>query len=282
MGYVTHLIENGSVLRPSKATLTDTYIADLVGGLRTMLLTTSQDWMLKGTYADMGLATAHSDKERPLEFAAGYTVARNEYQEVLEDLRTKWYAEAANVGRYFGLREAERIESRDIITRIKGQLYSTHKLGRLKQITDRQMKARYGNTILQRTSMIKEGKSYLIVEHAKGTRGRFLEITAGARENAVNRLHAFIRSQPAHVNNMRVYPDKITTLKAERNYTRTQERNGGHRASQMNSHADRHFEAQRLWKELLNSGMSRAEASKILVQMLGHVDSRKKDSYIKR
>ena len=249
MDYVRALQNDGSFTRATKTTLTDSYIADLVGGLRTMLLTTKQDWMLRGTYSDMGLNTSREAKEKPMTFVKGYTGLRDAYQRILEGLRTKWYAEAANVGRWFGLREAERIESRDLITKIKGQFYATHRLSPMKPITEKQLKERYGKTIMQRTKEIKEGKTYLIVEHAKGTRNRFCEVTPGMRQDAINRLHSYIRSQPGHVNNMRVYPDKTTTQQAERNYTRTQERNGGHKDSQMNSHADRHFEIQRMYAE---------------------------------
>lgn len=283
MNYVHELKENGSFTRASKTVLKDGSIGDLVGALRTMLLTTKQDYMLRGTYSDMGLDTSKESKENPIKFRPDYEVGRDTYQACLEKHRTKWYAEAAAIGRAFGLREAERIESRDLITRIKGELCATHKLGKMKPITEKQLKERYGKTIMERTKTIKEGKTFLIVEHAKGYRNRFVEVRPGKEQAAVDRLHNFIRSNPAaHCNHMRVYPDVVSNEKAERNYSSVQGRYGADKESQNNCTSDRHHKIQEIFKECRTAGMTYWQAAKVCIEYAGHEYKEKIWRYIER
>jgi hypothetical protein len=277
--FVDRLADGTSILTGKK--LADKTVKDILGNVRKILITIKKDYFLKGTYADMGLKVGHKDLERPIQFTDDYLIRRDAYQEALESHRTTWYAEAARIGRAFGMREAERIESRDTIKVVDGKLYATHLLGPHKEVSAKQLKARYGKTIMRRAEKLVEGKEYLIVEHAKGNRNRFVEIPDGRRREAVERLHGFIRSQDGHSNNRRCYPDKTTCQQAERNYTRTQERYGATRESQLHAHGDRHHEAQSKYAELKSSGMSEKDAKLAVIEMLGHSDPRKCNYYFR-
>ncbi len=103
--------------------------------------------------------------------------------------------------------------------------------------------------LLHFVSGYKRGKTYYIAWRCRAT---FVLTSL-----FVNRVQGFIRNAPGHSIHRKSYPDGTTTQQAERNYLRIQERYGATRANQLSSHCDRHWEAQRLYMECLNSGMTK-------------------------
>ena len=280
--FVEHLKTQPSLL--SGQQLTDKSIKDILSGSRKILICYGKGHMLNETYEAKGLAVGHKDLERPIVFHPGRQADRDALQAKYEMCRNKSYAVQSQLGQAFGLREAGRVESRDTIRFVDGQLYATRGASLYKPVTERQIASRYGKTAVDRLDKVYKGRGqeFLIAENEKGGRTRFLPIDNEARRAAVSRVQLFIRNSPDHQIHRKSYPDGTTTQQAERNYTRIQERYGATRANQLSSHCDRHWEAQRLYTACLNSGMSRKEAALEVVDQMGHSDQRKIDYYIHR
>ena len=96
----------------------------------------------------------------------------------------------------------------------------------------------------------------------------------------MKRLHQFIKNSPGHGKFRNVHPDTINPENAKWNYSKYLERHGADRGSMLHTHGDRHFEAQRLFEECLNNGMSIKEASAVVVITLGHDDPSKIRYYV--
>ena len=264
--------------------LDDGTIKKILVDVRRMLATKNMEHMMKGTYADKGLAVAHSDRERPIDFKPGWEVRREAYQDKLDGHRNPVWGEMHRFGKAMLLRDAEKVESRDTI-KVTGsgkdkRFFATNCLGPFKEVTRKRLQELYGKTCIKRAVKMQPGKEYLIAEHCKGNRTRFVEITDGARREAVSRLHGFINSRSGHNNNKKVYPDQQSTKNAENGYSTTMTRYGGNKDAQLHGHADRHWAAQQLYIELRTSGLSREEARAIISEILGHSDPRKADYYI--
>ena len=262
--------------------LADKSVKDILSGTRKILHCYGKGHLLCETYEAKGLAVGHKDLERPIQFTPDYIERRARFQEKLETCRNKSYAVQSQLGQAFGLREAGRVESRDVIVYRDGQLYATRGAGTLLPITPRTIAMRYGQSALERLGPVyrSPGLEHLIVENEKGSRTRFLPIDSDARRTAVNRVQTYIRTNPDCHIHRKSYPDGNTTQQAERNYIRIQERYGATRDNQLSSHCDRHWEAQRLYQELLDSGMSPKEAAAEVVTQVGHNDCRKIRYYV--
>ena len=256
-------------------------VKDILGQAYKVLVVLGKADLMTSTYDVMGLAVGHKDLERPIQFTPDWEDRRNAYQQLLEQCRTTWYAEASSIGRAFGLREAERCASRDVLYKDGDKMYATYKLGGFKEVTERQLQGRYGYSFTDRLEQMQEGMKYLIVEEAKGNRNRIQAINTPSRFAAVERLHNYIKSQSGHSKEMKVYSDRVSQERAEKNYLKIQGRYGADRASQLNSHADRHREAQRMWHDLLDAGYSKKEAAQNVVVELGHSHCDKIRYYIR-
>lgn len=280
--FLDHLKTQPSLL--SGKLLEDKSIKDILSGSRKILICYGKGHMLNETYEAKGLAVGHKEMERPIDFLPGRQADRDTLQAKYELCRNKSYAVQSQLGQAFGLREAGRVESRDTIRFVDGQLYATRGASLYKPVTERQIAERYGKTAVGRLDKVYKGggKEFFIVENEKGGRTRFLPIDTVERRSAVSRVKLFIRNSPDHQIHRKSYPDGTNTQQAERNYTRIQERYGATRANQLSSHCDRHWEAQRLYKECLSSGMTKIEAAQEVVDQLGHSDPRKIDYYIHR
>ena len=278
--FVEHLKSGKSPL--SGKQLTDKAIKDVLGGVRKILYCYCKEHMLRGTYESLGLKVSHRDLERPMTFTEDYPERRAALQERLEGHRTTWMPVASQLGQAFGLRLAERLASRDLIEYKDGKLLATHKLGRLREVTERQLQARYGRTIVDRLHVLRHspGVPHLIVEDAKGGRNRFQPVNTGARQAAVQRLHDYIRSREDNKVHMKIHPDRQTPKAAHGAYEKTMERYGAGRETQLNAHGDRHWQGQQLYHGLRAEGLSRKAAARVVVEELGHDDPRKINYYI--
>lgn len=284
LGHIDRFVEflrtKPSLLSGTK--LQEKTIKDILSGTRKILICYGKGHLMKDTYEARGLAVGHKDLERPIDFTADYTSRRELFHQKLENCRNKSYAVQSQLGQAFGLREAGRVESRDVIVCRDGTLYATRGAGKPKEITQRTIAERYGQTAVDRLGPVyrSPGLDHLIVENEKGARTRFLPINTEARREAVDRVQNFIRTNPDCQVHRKSYKDGITTQQAERNYTRIQERYGATRENQLSSHCDRHWEAQRLYRECLDNGMNRKEAAAEVVSQMGHSDPRKVRYYI--
>jgi hypothetical protein len=278
--FVQHLKSGKSLL--SGKELTDKAIKDVLSGVRKILYCYGKEHMLKGTYESMGLRVSHRDLERPVKFTEDYPERRAVFQERLEGHRTTWMPVASQLGQAFGLRLAERLASRDLIEYKDGKLMATNKLGKYKEVTERQLQARYGRTIIDRLHVLRHspGVPHLIVEDAKGDRNRFQPVNTDVRLAAVERLHDHIRSRDDNKVHMKIHPDRQSTKSAHDAYEKTMERYGAGRETQLNAHGDRHWQAQQLYHGLRAEGLSHKAAARVVVEELGHDDPRKINYYV--
>jgi hypothetical protein len=280
--FIEHLQTQPSLLTGRKQ-LCDKSIKDILSGTRKILTCYGKGHMLNTTYEAKGLAVGHKEMERPIDFMPDRQAARADLQQKYEQCRNKSYAVQSQLGQAFGLREAGRVESRDTIKYVDGQLNATRGASAYRPVTERQIAGRYGKSAVARLDTVfKSGaKEFLIVENEKGGRTRFLPIDNDDRRAAIDRVQDYIRNTPGHSVYRKSYPDGTTTQQAERNYTRIQERYGANRDNQLSSHCDRHWEAQRLYQECLDKGLPRKAAEQEVVIQMGHNDQRKVRYYIR-
>lgn len=250
---------------------------DILGEYRKVMITLGKEHMLpKESYVARGIAVAREDVEKPIDFKPSYVAERNTLQELLERCCNDWYAVASELGRAFGLRLAERMASRDVMWRVGDKIYATHKLGHPREVSKATLAKRYGASFPERVFdmhgniKMKEGTKYLIVEDAKNGRDRIQPINNEARKAAIERLHNFIRNSSGRSEHMKVHPDRTKPETAQGNYSKYLSRHGVDRTTDLHSHGDRHFEAQRLLKEKLDAGLSFREAAREVVEELGH------------
>ena len=246
--------------------------------VRKILALVNKEHMLRKTYGAMGIAVSHKNNEQPMKFALDRADLRLDLQCRIENCRTKWYGPVAQMGAAFGTRNAERIGSRDTLYKKDGKFYASCKLSRHEEVSLNTLKQRYGATFEKRLADVKEGMQYLIVQCAKNARNRVQPINTPERVAAVARLHDYIKSHPGHSQHMSPHPDKVNPENAKESYTKLMGRYGADKNSQLNAYSDRHWEAQRLWKECLDAGMTKRAASLIVIKELGH-DSRDKIRY---
>jgi len=279
--FKSYLINEKSLLTGIQ--LEDKTVKDILGGFRKVLICYGKEHMLDETYKSMGLAVSHGDLERPIDFGPNYIAERADYQQKLENCRNGSYAVQSQLGAAFGLREAERVESRDTIVFDDGQLLVT-KGASVKQhaVTERYIAKYYGESAVKRLKTVynNPGEQHLIAENAKGNRTRFIPVDNVTRQAAVERLQKFIQESPGHQVFRKSYLDGRTLKQAEENYAKIQERYGATRDNQLSSHCDRHFEAQRLYQECLDEGMTDKEAAREVVDQMGHADPRKVRYYV--
>lgn len=252
--------------------LTDKYIKDVLGQFRKVLTVLGKDYMMR-TYESYGLKVKREDLERPLSFPPDWEQQRTAFQERMAQ-KAEWIGIAAKIGLAFGLREQERLLSRDILVKIDGNYFASHKCSELKQVTTRQLASRYGSTFCNRLAGAVEGQEYLIVEGAKGGRNRPVAIYSEGRREAVARVRQFIIDHRAERRqHMSLIPTGLSLEQALRRYSAAQEHCGGTRETLLHSHADRHWDAQQLKEQ----GWSDRE----IVEDKGHADPRKINYYIR-
>jgi len=87
-------------------------------------------------------------------------------------------------------------------------------------------------------------------------------------------------SKPDHVKYRSPIPDKISPERARGSYKKLLQRYGAGRESQLNAYSDRHWNAQRIWKESKEQGLTREEAMERLADELGHDDPLKARYYV--
>jgi hypothetical protein len=189
------------------------------------------------------------------------------------DQTAGWIGAASQLGLAFGLREQERIRSRDVLRKEDGKYYATYRCSEPEAGTVRQLTARYGPTFRDRLERVEDGKQYLIVEGAKGGRNRPAEIYNDDRRDAVTRVQTYIHEhRTEHRQNMSIIPDRYSLKQGRKQYGKAQEDCGGTKDNLLHSHADRHWDAQKLYAE----GWDRTA----IVEDKGHSDPRKIGYYI--
>lgn len=251
--------------------LSDKYIKDILGEFRKVLVILGKEYMMR-SYESYGLNVKREHLERPIKFPEGWEAQRAAFQEKMEQ-RAEWIGVASQLGLAFGLREQERLLSRDIIIKVDGKYQATYKCCQFKPVTVRQLTQRYGATFRDRLTRMEEGKQYLIVEGAKGGRNRPVLIYNESRREAIERVRKFIVDHKAeHRQHMSLIPLGLSLEQGLRRYTDAQEHCGGTRENLLHSHADRHYDAQKLKAE----GWSSTD----IVEDKGHSDPRKINYYI--
>ncbi|QXE85572.1 integrase domain-containing protein [Geomonas nitrogeniifigens] len=266
-----HYLMNRYVSEHTGRPLTDKSIKDLLGQFRKVLLVLGKGHMLRD-YEYYGLKVTREDLERPIKFPTRWEADRAAFQQRMDGQAT-WIGVAAQLGLAFGLREQERIRSRDVLVKKDGKYFATWKCGDEKEVTVRQLAERYGPTFRDRLGLVEEETRYLIVQGAKGGRNRPCEIYNSARSEAVDRVQAYIRGNRAeHRQHMSLIPDRFTLEQGRAQYSKAQERCGGTKETLCHSHADRHWDAQLLQSEGWDD--------QAIVEDKGHSDPRKIHYYI--
>ncbi|AJE03657.1 integrase domain-containing protein [Geobacter pickeringii] len=266
-------LQNRYVSEHTGRPLTDKSVKDILGQFRKVLVVVGKEHMLRD-YASYGLRVSRKDLERPIAFPEDWKVERAAFQSRMEE-KAEWIGAAAELGLAFGLREQERIRSQDVLTKVDGKYFATHKCGPLQPVTVRQLTERYGPTFRDRLELVQDGKEYLIVQGAKGGRNRAAEIFNGARRAAVDRVRNYILDHKAeHKQHMSIIPDRYTLKEGRDRYGDAQQKCGGTKENLLHSHADRHWDAQHLKAQ----GWSNEE----IIEDKGHSDPRKIAYYIPR
>ncbi len=183
-------LQNRYVSEHTGKPLCDKSIKDILTQFRKVLTVVGKEHMLQD-YASYGLQVGRKDLERPIHFPVDWAERRAEFQSRME-AKAEWIGASAQLGLAFGLREQERIQSRDMLAKEDGRYYATHNCGPREEVTVRQLTGRYGPTFRERLERVEEGKQYLIVEGAKGGRNRPAEIYNDDRRAAVTRVREYI------------------------------------------------------------------------------------------